>query len=1504
MRLQLSIHRHTLPPTHILFSTAGHLGSHTVSRVSTISDLLLDVNDLVPLESEDGEWGLEDYIVEVAATADQDEVYEALHYHIIENVLREDDEVIIRYLKSDELRGRRSGGRLQITGDGRHLVDGVVWGKRWVAGTGAGRPGVGIPPRKRRRVLVNEGEDESLPLLGVTEGLEDGKYIDDGNEGENEVKLLGSFDDADEEDSDGDDDEEMDVEEGEIQLLLKDAEEIEHVDMDESEDVLERQLRSRTRLGKRKRVAEVEMEDKIEDDIEEEADFEGFSTPAKSLERRQVQFEDEQSDGDSDSDTDADSMMAKTTVQQAKKIQDNLIDDAVEDNSSEFERDSESEASSSESELDEKALPAAVNAVSTSHTDVEIESDDEDETSSSGSSESDSEESDASVSSSESESESDSDDDDASSSSGSSSESATSPDSESESDTDNKKPVNQTAKTAMSPTAKQATSLIEKVVKKATVPPGSGTTRTLKKNERKRKVTQLNRLKELGHLPDYANFKDLEAYQANIAPTQAQPVDDEQQLEAARAQMLAAVQAADAVQEIVNTYETAPIVGNTQSSVPVEPTQPAVKDGSSKAKLPTKPSQPSSQPVTDSSSPRNRLDVAATRRLLFGSLGVRNPKTKAEEEALREKLAKPTRQQQQLNRSNERSNSPPPEAANGSNTDGSWKEKLIISAVECEKDGAKMDPPPFPFEQYWMRNKKSRRMSDDIELDYGEAPPSKGVQVPDMMIEEVQDTTQRGKLQRLSSGLPNFSVRECFEALQRTDWVYDDALDLLWGAEASQGPGGSIQVQTQESRIVFEQVSNNGSRTVSFDKDETDGMPIPTDFEALADLDKTQILPGAIIAYKELHFGPETNFQPEISSYRVAKVDEVDDEGHVILTLSVRDRKQHSQRNPETGELIVNNFQIRTSEDDEVDDGTRDIQLTDMMQPKLVEASSQLLDANAVPTLRGGEVASEGRNNSSEVIPDSVPAIQNKDTLPEADVEMERIEIDTPLRKEITTMVKDAGFDSAMDEHLLEPFPEKDYELPPSSQPSVEEDISMADADDEVVIGETSQTKTTVRSSSPLFPPHESVPAPVDAESFPLSDNPQPTSSPPVSPQLTVEYPHISQMELDSSFHAPGESSKNSSSHQDAQRVPVVPTADLTLTTAEDEELFPAADESNVLLDDESVDNLGAEVPQSASQSQEPSNVQSLSELDDDTMTPRRSSFLGGRGFDGPGSTPDSRPWNDEDDPYSSDNFHSDKRSESEDSLPSLAELTSSQRRKINSKKIVLKYASSASKKISPPPTLKKPKGKAFKSVAEEDAFKGKTKATRKAKERVEDLSYENSETSQRDEIKKRATRKSRRNITPPNQYDGAADDYDLPLSDQITVEPPPASTIDSSPRTEVKIAPSQNEPPRMSQIPVGTQIVDLTLSSDPLDPTDDSDDEWVDKHFQRMGMGRSRGRSSSGLKERKSTGSANEKGKAKGKVPGLVAGSKSDLGASAGDGKGIGIRTLLKSKKVRSQQI
>jgi hypothetical protein len=115
MRLHLIISRHGLPATRILWTTAsssteyGVRGAASAAAIAstrtpniafanggyTIAQLLEDVNEVVPLETEPsmfdpefgGQWGLEDYMVEVGGS-------ECLHFMEVDGLLRDGDEVV------------------------------------------------------------------------------------------------------------------------------------------------------------------------------------------------------------------------------------------------------------------------------------------------------------------------------------------------------------------------------------------------------------------------------------------------------------------------------------------------------------------------------------------------------------------------------------------------------------------------------------------------------------------------------------------------------------------------------------------------------------------------------------------------------------------------------------------------------------------------------------------------------------------------------------------------------------------------------------------------------------------------------------------------------------------------------------------------------------------------------------------------------------------------------------------------------------------------------------------------------------------------------------------------------------------------------------------------------------------------------------------------------------------------------------------------------------------
>ncbi|KAK0929994.1 hypothetical protein LTR29_016901 [Friedmanniomyces endolithicus] len=181
MRLRLRIHRNELPPVSTLWPI------NDTHRKHTITQLLAQIDQVFPLEGY--HWGLEHYTVTLDG-------YELLHYHELGAVCKDEDEVVIRPMMWAETRARRLGGRDQITADGRHLVDGLPFGRpRLRAGS---RPEVRIPAMQRRTIedeedgqvddeeglVVRQGGGMALVRLGEVEDGED--YLDDEDEEDDE----------------------------------------------------------------------------------------------------------------------------------------------------------------------------------------------------------------------------------------------------------------------------------------------------------------------------------------------------------------------------------------------------------------------------------------------------------------------------------------------------------------------------------------------------------------------------------------------------------------------------------------------------------------------------------------------------------------------------------------------------------------------------------------------------------------------------------------------------------------------------------------------------------------------------------------------------------------------------------------------------------------------------------------------------------------------------------------------------------------------------------------------------------------------------------------------------------------------------------------------------------------------------------------------------------------------------------------------------------------------
>ncbi|KAL2130945.1 hypothetical protein VTI74DRAFT_5728 [Chaetomium olivicolor] len=196
LRLRLVVRRHALPDVRIVFAVQ-------LDNDPTIASLLERINEIIPLESDD--WSLEDYVVQLRDSAGHG--FDCLHFQPVSTILKNDEEVLIRPLDTGDRRKRRLTGRDQISTDGRHLIDGVAFGRpRFRAPRD--RPPIKIPPLTRQRVTYEaEESEEEEPRFLLTEYGEADKAgrrvrirapFEDDEDGEYEEDLEHSDQDPDE----------------------------------------------------------------------------------------------------------------------------------------------------------------------------------------------------------------------------------------------------------------------------------------------------------------------------------------------------------------------------------------------------------------------------------------------------------------------------------------------------------------------------------------------------------------------------------------------------------------------------------------------------------------------------------------------------------------------------------------------------------------------------------------------------------------------------------------------------------------------------------------------------------------------------------------------------------------------------------------------------------------------------------------------------------------------------------------------------------------------------------------------------------------------------------------------------------------------------------------------------------------------------------------------------------------------------------------------------------
>ncbi|KAI9825030.1 MAG: hypothetical protein M1826_007108 [Phylliscum demangeonii] len=878
----------------------------TAEKGSTIAQLLESVNDIIPLESD--HWGLEDYAVDVLG-------FECLHFQEVKAVLRDGDVVNIKPLSSNDVLLRTHGGRLQISAAGRHLVDGVAFGRPY-AKRPAPRPPVTIPPRKR--VKAGDYDDDEKEDWQDGSGLALEGAVDTSH-------AVVRFQEGDNEESDH----EMDEEEAQREAAMELA---------ELSPVSQTALPLRPRRKRRQQLgsnAESGTGDKANAmELAEPSPISHAAFPRRRRRKRRQQpgSNVQSGTGDKANAMDVDLVVAR-------------LDDGEEEEEEEGEGDGRLEE---EGDNDD---PLIKNTTTTGHHHVnesDIDSDEKEVSDEDSDEDSDSSESDSSAPSVQPE------DGHRSSESASSVESAASrsaSDSDSspsvaalpeDSQTDQRKSTALTAprskKLTVSSTAKIAslephTNAIAATTPKRN-PPGEGSSATVKRNQRRRIRKRLLRLQNAGSSKE--NDDDVPCSEGG------EPISDPGQMEAKKAELLSAL---------------------------VEHTAPAEEQR-----------EPSGSDKVDSLRRRVRLDVHSSRRMLISALGLDEKKVASSRlNGLHDPRAAALTNGEVARKAFTSNPSLLPggtgvDAAEDdpSMIDDSWKEKIILSAVESSNDTADLRPPPFPFVQHWdsepkrpVWKKKGKKRKWDQSSSKENVDP-----FPETIDEGGDAEGESSAVQHLKASVkrrrPNDTPRNETEAPSLDTIMHDKggglpdldpessavvaALQALVDPDPDVAPTQDQPIPPPLPAVPMTEASHGEA------EDDADLPPMPARAASLPALTPSDLRPGAIIAFKQLVMS--AGWEPEISGYRTALVAETPAAASapVRVVLAKRDRPQREKRFDEDGQRIYGKFEMPDDGADEAghgddgggdggdddDDGARELSFSDLIEPKLLRAADIL----------------------------------------------------------------------------------------------------------------------------------------------------------------------------------------------------------------------------------------------------------------------------------------------------------------------------------------------------------------------------------------------------------------------------------------------------------------------------------------------------------------------------------------------------------------------------------
>ncbi|KAI1408015.1 hypothetical protein F5Y13DRAFT_205097 [Hypoxylon sp. FL1857] len=473
------------------------------------------------------------------------------------------------------------------------------------------------------------------------------------------------------------------------------------------------------------------------------------------------------------------------------------------------------------------------------------------------------------------------------------------------------------------------------------VPPGAGKESTKKRNARRRAA----RKAKMQALPA-ANFTDASLAGGDAHHSTPRVLDEKALFEAKRQELLDAI-ASGGVEVGPFSHPYLPKSPTTTKRKCDEQDELSERNEGGGALAETPISEENQ--LSSSAQKRRRIDVDAGRRLLFGALGLRNPKTNEDADELRVKFMKDVRPHvntrlEQENNDTHQTRIGNPESAE--EDPDAWRDKISYRAVECCHEGVELSEPPFPFVQRWdpqqqgsWFQKKNKRGGQSKRVQRNEA-------------HFYQDSRSSRKRKHDES----------------TMWDEEGYNDTFNGIDDNTNADVELDYDEPEDGQYHgtNELTNDASQFTDID----DLPSLPSDLSTLPILRPGEVQVGMVITWQQWACSSATGWQPQISSVTGVVVRVDDDATGLEVCLAKRDRyfdRNQKKYDQNTGQRIYDRFEAPDldEEDGGEDEGFRTIGFAEMQQPRILQQPLPVITSEQ-SSEKASQHAKDGRGPGTE----------------------------------------------------------------------------------------------------------------------------------------------------------------------------------------------------------------------------------------------------------------------------------------------------------------------------------------------------------------------------------------------------------------------------------------------------------------------------------------------------------------------------------------------------------